>query len=30
MINEEYLIDKWHKDDSKLKLKLIKDDQKSF
>lgn len=30
MINEEYLIDKWHKDDSKLKLKLIKDDQKAF
>lgn len=30
MINEEYLIDKWHKDESKLKLKLIKDDQKAF
>lgn len=30
MINEEYLIDKWHKNDSKLKLKLIKDDQRAF
>lgn len=30
MINEEYLIDKWHKSDRKLKLKLIKDDQAAF
>lgn len=29
-ITEEYLIDKWHKEDSKLKLKLIKDDQAAF
>lgn len=30
MINEEYLIDKWHKSERKLKLKLIKDDQAAF
>lgn len=30
MINEMYLIDKWHKEDSKLKLKLVKDDQAAF
>lgn len=30
MVNEEYLIDKWHKDQRKLKLKLIKDDQAAF
>lgn len=30
MLNEEYLIDKWHKDDQKLKLKLVKDDQAAF
>ncbi len=30
MITEEYLIDKWHKSDRKLKLKLIKDDQAAF
>ena len=29
-INEEYLIDRFHKSDSKLKLKLIKDDQTAF
>ncbi len=30
MINEEYLIDRFHKDDRKLKLKLIKGDQAAF
>lgn len=30
MITEEYLIDKWHKSERKLKLKLIKDDQAAF
>lgn len=30
MVNEEYLIDKWHKSERKLKLKLIKDDQAAF
>ena len=30
MVNEEYLIDKWHKSEKKLKLKLIKDDQAAF
>lgn len=30
MINEEYLIDKWHKSERKLKLKLIKDDRAAF
>lgn len=30
MITESYLIDKWHKSERKLKLKLIKDDQAAF
>lgn len=30
MITEEYLIDKWHKTERKLKLKLIKEDQAAF
>lgn len=30
MLNEEYLIDKWHKEEQKLKLKLVKDDQAAF
>jgi len=29
-VSETYLIDKWHPGDEKLKLKLVKDDQRAF